>query len=80
MECSMILQDSLFLSVRNTSPAVTVHGKYIPTTKEPKREHGYGLRAICRILDQNKAQYFFRYADGWFEFAAEIPNERAGGL
>lgn len=80
LECSMILQEGLFLSVRNTSPAVTVRGKYIPTTKEPKREHGYGLRTICRILDQNKAQYSFRYADGWFEFAAEIPNERAGGL
>lgn len=80
LECSMILQEGLFLSVRNTSPVVTARGKYIPTTKEPKREHGYGLRTICRILDQNKAQYSFRYADGWFEFAAEIPNERAGGL
>lgn len=76
----MILQEGLFLSVRNTSPVVTIHGKYIPTTKEPKWEHGYGLRTICRILDRNKAQYSFRYADGWFELAAEIPNERAGGL
>ena len=74
LECSMILQNGLFLSVRNTSPAVMIHGKHIPTTKEPRHEHGYGLRTISRILDQNKAQYSFRYADGWFEFVAEIPQ------
>lgn len=72
LECSMILQDGLFLSVRNTSPAVAIHGKQIPTTKEPKHEHGYGLRTVSRILE-HKAQYSFRYVDGWFEFVAEIP-------
>lgn len=80
LECSMILEDGLFLSVRNTSPAVKIHGKHIPTTKEPKHEHGYGLRTISRILDQHKAQYSFRYADGWFEFAAEIPNGKADAI
>lgn len=80
LECSMILQNGLFLSVRNTSPAVTIQGKHIPTTKEPRHDHGYGLRTISRILDQNKAQYSFRYADGWFEFVAEIPNGKAGGV
>lgn len=74
LECSIVFQDELFLSVRNTSPEVVIQGKKIPTSKVPKHEHGYGLRTICRILDQYKAQYSFRYAEGWFEFAAEIPN------
>lgn len=80
LECSMVLEDGLFLSVRNTSPAVKIRGKHIPTTKEPKHEHGYGLRTISRILDQHKALYSFRYADGWFEFVAEIPNGKAGAI
>lgn len=78
LECSIILQDALFLSIRNTSPEVIVRVKTIPTTKVPKHEHGFGLRTVRRILDQHKAQYSFRYADGWFEFAAEIPNVKAG--
>ena len=78
LECSIILQDELFLSIRNTSPEVIIHGKTIPTTKIPKNEHGFGLRTVRRILDQNNAQYSFRYTDGWFEFVAEIPNAKAG--
>jgi len=76
LECSMILEDGLFLSIRNTSPAVKIHGNQIPTSKEPKHDHGYGLRTISRILDRHKALYSFRYADGWFEFAAQIPIGR----
>lgn len=76
MECTILLQQQkLFLSIRNSSPQVTVRGRRISTTKQPKAEHGFGLKTICRILDDQKAEYHFRWEDGWFEFAAEIPNE-----
>ncbi len=74
LECTILLQDNLFVSIRNTSPAVTIRGRHIPTSKEPKSEHGFGLRNVCRILDERKAEYDFRWENGWFDFAAEIPN------
>ena len=73
IRCSILLSDSLYISIRNTSPAVVMNGKEIPTTKEPKHEHGFGLVSVRRILEDLGAEYTFHYADGWFEFVAEIP-------
>lgn len=74
IECNMILTDSLYLSVRNTSLPVEITGHFIPTSKEPKEDHGYGLLHIDFILNQLRAEYALSFADGWFEFAAEIPH------
>lgn len=74
IECSLILSDSLYISVRNTSMPVETNGNYIPTTKEPKEDHGYGLPHIDFILKQLHAEYVLSYQNGWFEFAAEIPQ------
>ena len=73
IRCSILLSDSLYISIRNTSPTVVMNGKEIPTTKEPKHEHGFGLVSVRRILEDLGAEYTFHYADGWFEFVAEIP-------
>ena len=73
IRCSILLSDSLYISIRNTSPAVVMNGKEIPTTKEPKHEHGFGLISVRRILEDLGAEYTFHYSDGWFEFVAEIP-------
>lgn len=75
IQCSIILTDSLYISVRNTSLPVEINGNFIPTTKEPKEDHGYGLQHIDFILNQLHAEYALFYEDGWFEFAAEIPHE-----
>lgn len=74
IQCSLILSDSLYISVRNTSPPVTINGNFIPTTKEPKEDHGYGLPHIDFILNQLHAEYALSYENGWFEFATEIPH------
>lgn len=74
IQCSIILTDSLYLSVRNTSLPVQIRDNFIPTTKEPKEDHGYGLPHIDFILNQLNAEYALSYRDGWFEFAAEIPH------
>lgn len=73
IECSIILTSSLYLSVRNTSLPVEIDGNFIPTTKEPKEDHGYGLPHIDFILNQLNAEYALSCQEGWFEFAAEIP-------
>lgn len=74
IQCSILLDGTLFLSVRNTSNPVTITGDTIPTSKTPKEEHGFGLSRIQMILKQLQAEYTFTYEDGWFDFVAEIPD------
>ncbi len=73
IQCSILVSDSLYLSIANTSPPVTITGGCVPTTKEPRQEHGFGLASVRRILEHLGAEYTLRYADGWFHFVAEIP-------
>ena len=74
IQCSILLDGALFLSVRNTSMPVTIVGDNIPTSKTPKEEHGFGLSHIQLIMKQLNAEYTFAYENGWFEFVAEIPE------
>ena len=71
--CSILCDDTVYISLRNTLPPVRVQDKYIVTTESNKSEHGYGIPAIYYILDQLQAEYAFDYNDGWFQFVAEIP-------
>ena len=73
IHCSILCDDTVYISIRNTSPPVRVQDKYIVTTKINKSDHGYGIPAICYILDQLQAEYAFDYNNGWFQFVAEIP-------
>ncbi|MGN0314360.1 MAG: sensor histidine kinase [Fusicatenibacter sp.] len=70
---SLIADDTLFLSIRNTSLPVTIQNGRIPTSKSDKDVHGYGLGRIQYILDKFSGEYSFTYQDGWFVYAAEIP-------
>lgn len=72
--CSIIKEDSIYISIRNTSVPVTIIYGEIATTKQDATEHGYGLTAVKYILNQLNAEYTFTYRDGWFQFAAEIPE------
>lgn len=70
--CSILMEDSLYVAIRNTSsPVEIIHGE-IATTKPDKAEHGYGLSAVKYILEQLGAEYAFTYSGGWFQFVAEI--------
>lgn len=73
IQCNVLSEGSLFISVRNTSNPVLIVDNTIPTSKTPKEEHGFGLPRIQLILKQLHAEYTFAYENGWFEFAAEIP-------
>lgn len=75
IQCSILASDSLYISIRNTSVPVEIKDNYIPTSKEPKEDHGYGLAHVGFILKQLYAEYILSYNDGWFEFASEIPLE-----
>ncbi len=73
IQCGILLEETLYLSVRNTSPPVEISGGEIVTSKSDSNEHGYGLPAIRYILGSLGAEYTFDYSDGWFSFASEIP-------
>ena len=73
IRCSLLLEDTLFLSVSNTSLPVQIDDNTIRSTKMPRWDHGYGLPTVCGVLDGLKAEYAFDYEDGWFRFVAEIP-------
>lgn len=70
---SLIAEETLFLSIRNTSLPVTIQNGRIPTSKPDKDAHGYGLGRIKYIMDKFGGEYNFAYKDGWFVYAAEIP-------
>lgn len=71
--CSILKEDSVYISVRNTSEPVTIVNGEIPSSKPNAAEHGFGLPAVKYILEQLDAEYTFAYKDGWFQFVAEIP-------
>ena len=73
IDCSLLLEECLYLSVRNSSPPVTFRKEGIATTKTPASEHGFGLPAIRRILKEWNAESAMQYQDGFFSFVAEIP-------
>ena len=70
--CSILKEDSIYISIRNTSEPVTIVRGEIDTTKVNATEHGYGLPAVKYILNQLDAEYTFAYKNGWFQFVAEI--------
>lgn len=72
--CSILKEDSIYVSIRNTSVPVTIFHGEIPTTKQDATEHGYGLPAVKYILNILEAEYTFAYHNGWFQFVAEIPE------
>ena len=80
--CSLIREEDLLLSIRNTSPAVQIENGKIETSKEPKAEHGFGLAAVRSVLTRLEGEYAMDYSEPWFSFVAEIPdaaNERNEG-
>lgn len=74
--CRLILEeDALQISVKNSSLPLTIVENAIPTSKEPKAEHGFGLPRIQYIVKQFRGTCVFDFQNGWFIFAAEIPVE-----
>lgn len=74
IDCCILMDEAIFLSVRNSSVPVKITESEIESTKENRLEHGYGMQAITFILKELNAEYGFNYSDGWFQFAAEIPQ------
>ena len=70
--CSVLYDDGLYISIRNTSEPVQIVDGKIPTSKQDSLSHGFGLLSVTYVLDQLDAEYTFGYDEGWFHFAAEI--------
>lgn len=71
--CSVLDEDGIYISIRNTSNPVVITNGEITTSKPNSSEHGFGIPAIKFILKRLKAEYTFAYKNGWFQFVAEIP-------
>lgn len=74
ISCAICAKQDLFISIKNSSAPVNIVNGLIETTKTPKEEHGYGLITVNHILNQLNAEHTIHYEDGYFQFAAEIPN------
>lgn len=72
--CSILEEDSVYISIRNTSEPVAIVNGEIATSKPNAAEHGFGIPAVKYILERLTAEYTFAYKDGWFQFVAEIPK------
>lgn len=72
----VVLNDNeLFYAVRNRSLPIDVSSDRLPvTTKENPSFHGYGLQNVQTTLAKYHSVYAMDYADGWFEFATDLPN------
>lgn len=70
--CSILYDDGLYISIRNTSEPVQIVDGKIPTSKQDSLSHGFGLLSVTYVLDKLDAEYTFGYDEGWFHFAAEI--------
>lgn len=73
--CSILYDDGLYISIRNTSEPVQIVDGKIPTSKQDSLSHGFGLLSVTYVLDKLGAEYTFGYDEGWFHFAAEIEQE-----
>lgn len=71
--CSILYNDGVYISIRNTSEPVTILNNEISSNHSMNIEHGYGIPAIKYVLEKLSAEYIFEYANGWFQFVAEIP-------
>lgn len=70
--CSILYDDGLYISIRNTSNPVKIEDGRIATSKTDALSHGFGLMSVCYTLDKLGAEYTYDYDDGWFSFVAEI--------
>ncbi len=70
--CTVLYDDGLYISIRNTSLPVSVADGKIPTSKHDSLSHGYGLLSVSYMLDKLGAEYTFGYEEGWFHFTAEM--------
>lgn len=72
IRCNILFEESLYISIRNTSAPVEIVDGKIPTSKQDSLSHGFGLMSVRFVLDKLNAEYTFDYDEGWFHFAAEI--------
>ncbi len=70
--CTIVYDEGLYISIRNTSGPVSIVDGKIPTSKQNSLSHGYGLLSVRYVLDELGAEYNLGYEDGWFYFSAEI--------
>lgn len=75
IEVRVLLENSFFFSIRNTSLPVHIINNHITSTKSDRSLHGFGLENVKTLLVKHNGEYVMFYDNGWFQFSAEIPTE-----
>ena len=70
----VLLENSFFFSIRNTSVPVRIVNNHIASTKAHPALHGFGLENVKTLLKKHNGEYVMLYENGWFQFSAEIPK------
>lgn len=73
IEVMVVLENSFFFSIRNTSLPVHIINDHIASTKAEPYLHGFGLENVKTLLKKHNGEYVMLYENGWFQFSAEIP-------
>lgn len=74
IEVMVLLENSFFFSIRNTSHPVHIVNNHIASTKTDRSLHGFGLENVKTLLVKHNGEYVMFYEDGWFQFSAEVPT------
>ena len=74
IQVKVLLGDTLFFAIRNTSKPVRIIAESIPTTKPNPQLHGFGLENVKTLLHKYNGEYAMEYDAGWFTFTGEIEN------
>ena len=74
IQVKVLLGDTLFFAIRNTSKPVRIIGESLPTTKPNPQLHGFGLENVKTLLHKYNGEYAMEYDAGWFTFTGEIEN------
>lgn len=75
IEVMVLLENSFFFSIRNTSVPVHIVNNHIASTKVNPALHGFGLENVKTLLKKHNGEYVMLYENGWFQFSAEIPTD-----
>lgn len=73
IEVMIVLENSFFFSIRNTSLPVHIVNDHTASTKSEPYLHGFGLENVKTLLKKHNGEYVMLYENGWFQFSAEIP-------
>lgn len=70
-------KDCMYIDVENTYATRPVFRHGLPQTTQDGKQHGFGVRSMCEIVQRYHGEIFFETQDSWFIVRALIPLNAA---